>query len=240
MRKLSLWAKCHPVQARITIIISRILLIWISYWLGTQLSKSGIALSPLWIYFFIAAFFIAGATYPSKRSSNNYGKRKLYDCIVACCGFFIVLSLVSQLNKPVPIYETAQATAFTTPSPYKYAEAKKLLDQFEKGEKTKFTAKEKRIIKNEFKYQLFQYAKAKITGNKTDGGQAALIILTCIAAVGLLFLVLSLACTLSCNGSDAAAVVVGILGTVAVVWGAVALIRSIQRKQSGKKSKPSQ
>jgi hypothetical protein len=228
MRKLSLWAKHHPVFARIIIIISRILLFFIACFLGKQLTFYGIGLSPLWIYFFIAVFFIAGATYPRKRSSSNYLKRKLYDFTVAACGFLITLSLVAQLDKP--FYATVQATVPVDQSPYKYAEAKKLLEQFKNGEKTKFRGKEKRIIRKEFNHQLFQYAKAKITGKKADADQALLIILACIAAVGLLFLVLSLACTLSCNGSDAAAVIVAILGLAGVIWGLVAVIRAINRK----------
>jgi uncharacterized membrane protein HdeD (DUF308 family) len=231
MRKLSLWAKHHPVYARTIIVFSHCILIWIGYFLGTQLSEKNIALSPLILYLFIGIFFVAGATYPSKKS-GSYKKRKFHDLLVACCSFFMVICGTYQLNTPVSITETAYATTIEKPLPYKYDAAKKLLEQFKTGEKTKFTAKEKRIIKKEFNYQLLQYAKAKITGDKTTGEQVALIILTCVAAVGLLFLVASLACSLSCNGSDAAAIVVALLGTVAVVWGAVAVIRAIKRKRS--------
>jgi hypothetical protein len=231
MRKLSLWAKRHTAQARIIIIISRILLIWIGYWLGTELSKSAIALSPLWIYFFISVFFVAGATYPVKMLSENYTKRKLYDLIIASCGFLMVLCFTSELNKPFITYQTAEASLPVNPSAYKYAEAKKLLEQFQKGEKTKFNAKEKRIIKKEFNYQLVQYAKAKLKSDKTTGEQAALIILACIAAVGLLYLLAAIACSLSCNGSDAAAVIVGVLGTAAIIWGLIAIIRKINHQK---------
>lgn len=228
MRKLSVWAKYHPVLARIIIIVSRILLFLIACFLGKQLIVYSIGLSPLWIYVFIGLFFIAGATYPRQRSSSNYFKRKFYDGVVAASGFFITLSLVAQLDSP---FVSARATTID-PSPYKYAEAKILLEQFKNSEKTKFRGKEKRIIRKEFNYQLLQYAKAKITGKKADADQALLIILACIAAVGLLFLVLSLACTLSCNGSDAAAVIVAVLGLAGIIWGLIAVIRAINRKKA--------
>jgi len=231
MRSLSLWAKYHPVYARTIIVISRCILICLGYFLGMQLLENGIALSPLLLYLLIGLFFIAGATYPL-RKPGNYHKRKFYDLVVACCGFFMVVCGAYQLNAPVSIYQAAQATTIEKPLPYKYDAAKKLLEQFKAGEKTKFTAKEKRIIKKEFNYQLLQYAKAKITGNKSSGEQVGLIILACIAAVGLLFLVMSLACTLSCNGSDAAAVVVGVLGLAAIIWGLIAVIRGINKKGS--------
>lgn len=231
MRKLSLWAKFHPAYARIIIVISHCLLIWIGYFFGVQLFKTNISLSPLWLYLFIGIFFIAGATYPSGKR-GNYAKRKTYDLIVACCSFLMVLCVSNQLNAPVGVSETVQATTVINPSPYKYAEAKKLLEQFKNGEKTKFTSKEKRVIRKEFNYQLVQYAKAKVTGDKKSGEEVAFIILACIAAVGLFYLVMALACTLSCNGSDAAAVIVGVLGTAAIIFGLIAVIRAIRRKKS--------
>lgn len=236
MRKLSVWAKHHPAYARIIIVISRCLLVLIGYFLGTQLIKSGNQLSPLWIYFFIGIFFITAASYPSDRSSKTYTKRKWNDLVVASCGFLIVVSMSNQLNKLFSVYENAYATKTIEPSRYKNPQAEKLLEQYKSGEKKTFSAKEKRIIKNEFKYQLGQYAKAKITGNKKEGDEVALIILACIAAVGLFFLLAGLACSISCNGSDAAAIVVFVLGTAAIVFGLVMLIKSIKRKRQKSKS----
>jgi hypothetical protein len=231
MRTLSFWAKHHPLYARIIIIISRCLLLCIAYFLGTRLVQSGVELSPLWLCFFVVVFFITGAVYPREPSTKNYAVRKRSDLIIACCSFLLMICVANDLNKPLPFYQTAQAVVPTDPLPYKYSEAKKLLEQFEKGEKKKFSLKEKRIIRREFNYQLLQYAKAKISGRKTDAGQTALIILACIAAVGLLYLVAALACSLSCNGSDVAAVIVGILGTAAIIWGLIAVIRSINHKK---------
>lgn len=240
MRSLSLWAKYHVVSARILIIISHGLLSWIGYFLGTRLSQSGVALSPLWTYFLIAVFIVTGALYPSGRSSKNYIKRKLCDFIVVACGFLLTISVVNNINRSSAIYQTAEAVIPVNPSSYKYAEAKKLLEQYEKGEKTNFTLKEKRVIRKEFKYQLLRFAKAKVAGNKNDTGDAAAIVLVCIAAAGLFFLLIGLACSLSCNGSEAAAWAVFILGTVAIVWGSVAIIRSINRKRGKPKRQPSQ
>lgn len=231
MRKLSLWAKHHPVYARTIIVFSHGILIWLGYFLGTQLSEKNIALSPLLLYLFIGLFFVAGATYPSKKT-GNYRRRKFYDLLVACCSFFMVICGTYHLNTPDSVTETAYATTIENPSPYKYDAAKKLLEQFKSGEKTKFTAKEKRIIKKEFNYQLLQYAKAKVTGHKSNAEAALLILLACIAAVGLFVLLSALACNISCNGSEAAAVIVFILGTAAIVWALVKIIHSIQRRKS--------
>jgi len=239
MRKLSFWAKDHPVYARIIIVFSHITLVWMAYFLGRQLSASGIVLPLFWTYFLMTAFFVVVACYPYKKNSKNYFKRKLCDFIVTGCSFFLTVCFTTLLDKPFTLYQTANAAAEVKPSPYKYGEAKRLLEQFEKGEKTKFTGKEKRIIKKEFKYQLLQYGKAKLIGNKSEEGQALAILLVCIAAVGLFFLVGSLACGIACNGSEAAAWIVFILGTAGIVWGTIAAIRAIKRKHSGTKVKSS-
>lgn len=238
MRSLSVWARHHIAYARIIIIISRCLLIYIAYFLGTQVAQSGINLSPLWIYFFIILFFITCATYPLGKAAKTYKKRKLFDFIISASGFFMMLCWVCGLNQSTAVYETAHAAVLPgDTSLYKSSQAKNLIESFQKGEKTKFTAKEKRIIKKEFNHQLLQYAKSKVTGNTSTADQVALIILACIAAVGLFYLVAALACTISCNGSDAAAIVVLVLGTAAIIWGLVVIIRSILRKKRLKTQK---
>ena len=230
MRELSFWAKHHPVNARLLIVVSRCLLLWIASFLGTEILRANISVSPLWIYFLVMLFLFICLVYPSKSSAANYVRRKWCDLVVCISGFFMALCFLVQLQ--TPFYSTAQATVpLETPS-YKYPEAQKLLEQFSSGEKTDFSRKEKRIIRREFNYQLLRYAKAKLTGNKEESGNAGLIILACVAAVGLFFLVLSLACTLSCNGSDAAAIVVALLGTAGIIWGLIAVIHSLRRKKS--------
>jgi hypothetical protein len=236
MRKLSLWARHHASHARILIVIGRCLLFFIACFLANQSIYFGLKWSPLWIYFFIIVFFIAGATYPSKKTFENYRVRKIYDLVVCICGFFITFSMIRQLNSPSFFYATSYAAVPIKPSPYKYAGSKQMLEQFHSGEKTKFSRKEKRLIKKEFKYQLVQYGKAKITGRKANAEQAVLIILACIAAVGLFYLLLGLACALSCNGSETAALIVAIVGTAAIVWGLIAVIRAIS--QNGGKKRP--
>jgi uncharacterized membrane protein HdeD (DUF308 family) len=234
MRKLSFWAKNHPSSARIVIVIAHILLIILGITLGNQFSRAGTQFSPLWIYFFILLFITISILYPFKETPRRtkwfYAKQKSCDFIAALCGFCLVFCLTNQLNQPDTLFGRANAVVSLKDPLYKNPAAEKILNDFKNGEKTVFSKKEKRIIKEEFKYQLKQYAKAKLTGNKERGDQVGLIILSCIAAVGLLFLLASLACTLSCNGSDAAAIIVFVIGTAAIIWGLIAVIRSIKRK----------
>ena len=233
MRKLSLWAKLNPHFARIIIVVSHILLIWIAGKFAMQFTAAGVQLSVWWTYFFIILFIIVGLSYPSKGKYKNqewkYIKQKSCDLIAGICGFCLVFCFINQLNngsfnQPAGAYVGVHHPAYKNPA------AEKLLQDFKNGEKEFFTRKEKRIIKEEFSYQVKEYVKDKLTGKKDEAGDALLIILSCIAAIGLLLLVASLACSLSCSGSDAAAAIVGILGVVGVIWGLVAVIKGINRK----------
>ena len=78
--------------------------------------------------------------------------------------------------------------------------------------------------------QLKKLVTAKLSGDKEAGKRTGLIILAIIGALGLTLLLSSLVCSLSCGGSDAAAVIVGILGIAGIIWGTIALIKLIKRK----------
>ena len=52
----------------------------------------------------------------------------------------------------------------------------------------------------------------------SEGGKTGLGILLIIGSLGLLFLVIALACDLSCSGAEGAAVMVGILGGAAIIF----------------------
>ena len=78
--------------------------------------------------------------------------------------------------------------------------------------------------------------KAQIKGireadDMDEGERVALIILSVVLAMLALFGIFVLACNLSCAGSEAAALIVGIGGTALVIWLLVITIRSINRKK---------
>ncbi len=91
------------------------------------------------------------------------------------------------------------------------------------------THTEKKILKKEFYKQLKIYASAIITGDKETSGKAWKIALAIIAMVGLIYLLAALACSLSCSGSDAAAIIVGTLGLTGIIFGFVLLMKRIRR-----------
>jgi|SRR5687768_11013613 len=232
MRSLSRFAKSHPVQARIIIIVSHILLVLIAFYLSATLTHWGIRFSTLWLCFSLLGFFVVGMFYPRRQGGViiSYAKRKGFDFLVALSGFAVFFSTANFLNQPKESLTPVMATHIPNPL-YKNPQAEKLLNAFASGEKNSFTKKEKRIIRQEFNHQVKQWVKAKISGDRSKGAQIALIILSIIAALGLLYLVAALACSLSCNGSDVAAIIVGVVGAAAVIWLLIKVIKAINRKK---------
>ncbi|HET6994928.1 MAG TPA: hypothetical protein VFI06_08090 [Chitinophagaceae bacterium] len=230
MKKISLWARHHRFIAIISIAIIKLLLAFIAAYLGLLLLGMNIRL-PFTVFFFaLLLLIIAAIAYPSKHitrftKKQFYVRQKTCDFIIAACSFVMIGTWVNT-NLPVTINTAAAATTATTITPT----AEEILASLQYRDKSTLTRQEKRILKAEFKNQLKVYTVAKLKGQKNDAAKAGLIILTIVAALGLLYLVAALACSLSCNGSDAAAVIVGLLGLALVIWGTIAVIKRITRK----------
>jgi len=238
MRTISNWARIHPVYARILIILFHLLGGLIAYFLAKEMFDRGIILPGVISGVLIFLFFVAVLLYPDrirgvKKSSWQYARQKSCDFLLAFCGFGLACFFCNRVMfNQLPIYQSVRATMIIEKPLYKHAESKTLLDALKSGERKSkdLTRKEKRIQKDEFKYQLVRYADAKLHGDKAKSGDAGLIILAILGAGLLLYLVAALACNLSCNGSDAAALIVGILGTAGIIIGLIAVIHAIKRK----------
>ena len=237
MKKISYWAKNHRLTAIIVLVIAKLLLAFIAAYLG--LSLLGMNIRVPFAVFFIAllVLIIAAIAYPSKHittltKKQLYIRQKTCDFIIATCSFIMIGAWVNT-NLPVPINTAIAANAATAAAASTTTAinptAEEILASLKYRDKSTLTRQEKRILKAEFKNQLKVYAVAKLKGRKDDAGKAGLIILTIVAALGLLYLVAAIACNLSCNGSDAAALVVGILGTALIIWGDIAVVRRISR-----------
>jgi uncharacterized membrane protein HdeD (DUF308 family) len=239
MLKLSYWAKDHRYAARILVVIIHCLLIWMGWNAAEIFYGSQIHVSPVWLPLFAFIFLGIAFIYPArkeKRYISSFKKRKLLDFLSGLCGFILVFLLMAQLNQGTGFGNAAMGIEPVKPSAYKNPAAEKLITAYKLGEKTSFTRREKRVLKNEFKYQLGQYAKSTLRGNKTNTDETGVIILTIIAAVGLLYVLAAISCSLSCNGSDGAAVVVLLVGIAAIVWGIIAVIKGIHRREKSRET----
>ncbi len=244
MKKISQWASLHRNSAIILVVLIKILLAVMAVYLGLLLSQAGVHLSALIVYLSIPVVFLTAVYYPLKGNGwiskdRLYIRRKTSDFILSLCSFLSICTCINNLDaigSPVPRSLGSITLKKTNPP-----SAQEILSSLSSPDKKSLTRQEKRILKKEFNKQVKVYVKAKLTGNKDESGKAFLIILTIIGALGLLALLASLVCSLSCAGSDAAAILVALLGLAGIIWATVAVIKAIKRGPKKKKDEaPSQ
>jgi len=243
MRQLSTWAKGHPIKARYIIIFSHLLLALLAYFIGKGLRDFKISFSSSLLFNVFLVFIAVALIYPHKKDKPvaynvryTYWFRKSCDFLAITCSFCLLCCLAN--NAPLaPVYDLYATTHSTGSVRTVNPTAEEILSSLKSGrDKKSLTRTEKRVLKKEFKHQLKVYAVAKLKGDPSAASQAILILLAIIAAVGVLYLVAALACSLSCSGNDAAAVLVAVVGLVGVIWLLVYVIRHITRPT--KKDKP--
>jgi hypothetical protein len=227
MKRISLWARKNVSTARLLIVFLRLLLIGLAILTGRNLANIGAYLPSNDIYFW--TFVLLSVTviaYPAKTKSarskpGSYIRQKTCDFILPLCSFAVIATAVNAFEMPVFVSHVYGTGIIQKPTPQEILASGKTRKMMSRAEK--------RILKKEFNRQVKRFAVAKITGDEETAGKAWKIALTIIAAVGLTFLLASLACTLSCNGSDAAAVVVMVFGVGAVVLAMILILKRIHR-----------
>lgn len=227
MQKISFWAKGHAAAARVYIVLIKLTLAVLSYYAGISLYNMHVLL-PVTALFTAAIILLIAAVILYPVNGKTVLPKKLYYIRQKTCDFILPLSAVivfaTWVNNAGTVNLTAPAYASNI---IKHPTAQEILRS---GKiKEDLTRQEKRILKKEFFKQATIYAASSISGDKEKAGEAWKIMLAIIGMVGLLFLLASLVCSLSCNGSDTAAVIVGVLGLVGIIWGFTALVKRIKR-----------
>lgn len=236
MKKISRWAKQHKWASRFLIVFSFVLLTALGILTGDLLREIGIII-PIYLFFLvIAVYILAVLIYPSKTeklklaAGKFYRKQKTADFILAASTFCMVICITNDQARNTMFFSSVVAMPVnhpTTPADsiaktYKSLAAFSASMKDENGKTLKWKERKKLL-----KAQINGIKKAK---DMSNGERIALIIACVVIAVALLFLVAGLSCELSCGGSEGAAVVLGIGGTVLVIFLLVVVIRSINRK----------
>ncbi len=232
MRSISFWARYNRNSARFFIVLIKGILIFLAAYAGILFSKMQVSISPLALVLAILTSILISILYPQKKKVQRRGfylRQKLSDFLLAACSFVCFTTIANNLESVSPSSFSLYASV-----PVTEPTAKQILSSLSYRDKNSLSRLEKRILKKEFKHQLGVYAKSKLMGNNEKAENAALIILTIVAALGLMALLAALVCSISCNGADGAAVLVAILGTAAIVWGVVVVIKRIKRKPKKK------
>jgi uncharacterized membrane protein len=227
MQKISVWAKHHQITARFYIACIRLLLAVLAYYVAVTLTQIKIFIPAAPVYAAALLLLVTGVLlYPVIANKKEfkyqfYVRQKFCDFIIPLSAAIVFITWVNNAGNTNASYASGKASIVIKPT----------AEQILKSGKTKetLTRQEKRILKKEFFHQLKIYAGAVLTGDKEKSAQAWKIILAIVGLVGLLFLLAALACSLSCNGSDAAAVIVGVLGLAGLIWGFIAILKAIKR-----------
>jgi len=237
MKKISLWARHHRWQTRFLILVIYIALNLTGLFLGDVLFASGVVISSFVIYAVCFVFLMGLILYPSRKDKasykNFYHRQKLNDFILGATTFLLIVSVGNHYNASQSLshspFQSVYAIASTTAStePNKIEDPAKTIVKKKKGIKNlRQKLKENiRLLRKEYK-------------DASKGEKTALIILSVIIALGLLLLLGSLSCSISCSGSEGGAIVVAVLGTGLIIFLLVRVIKRINRGKPEKEKTP--
>jgi hypothetical protein len=234
MIQISYWARRNPKKARIYIILLHIMLMGLAIYTGTGLLEFGLII-PAWLPYALLPLFISLCFfYPShnniKTGFSRMRKYRLQKSLDLCSAIFsFVLICYVANNISLPFISTASGARIeTSKKNNSKPTAEEILASLSHRDKSTLTRSEKRILKSEFKKQLKVYVKAKLTKDDEAAAKAVFIILSIIGAVGLTILLAALACNLACNGSEAGAILLLLLGISAIVFLLILVIKKIK------------
>lgn len=238
MKKISLWAKSHPWPARIIIVVSFILLNGLGIVTGLLLRDLQVILPSATLLFFVSLYAGGVLFYPRKKNGGHgqarslfYRRQKTCDLLLVGSTFLMIVYLGNHprqiFNYPSP-FSSAMASTSSLPKDslnhaYKSGRDFMATVRDEKGKLLKWKER-KKLLKTQIK-------AIRHDDDLSPGAKAALIILCVLVALGLSYLVASLACSLSCSGSEAGAVVVAIGGSALIIFLTIIAIRAIMGKK---------
>ncbi len=163
----------------------------------------------------------------NKSSSVLYVRRKLFDFSLGAVTFLMIVYAGNNWQHLFLKSHSALATRVTPVSKDSATEnhplIKKFISDIRSKDVSKLSEREKlRLIKNQVKD--INHDKDTSTGVKV-----LLITLSVIVAVGLLYGLAALSCSISCGGSEALAIIVAALGTALIIFLLIWVIKSITK-----------
>lgn len=239
MKKISVWAKNHVWQSRLVIVLIYILLNGIGILTGKLLNEINVIIPELYFIGCICATIILWVWYPSAQNANSavkraasYSRRKFFDFSLAAVTFLMIVYGGNHWEHLFIKTEVAQATKVIRISKDSSLIKSPILQHFitsiKNMEVNTLTQKEKlKVVKQQIKK--IQEQKETSKGEKT-----ALIALSVLIALILLYGLAALSCSISCGGSEALAIIVAIAGTFLIIFFLVKIIKRISNPRRNK------
>lgn len=222
MKTLAFWGRNNKNSARLIIIFSYVLLNLIALFLGDLFYSLNIAFTPIFCVFAVALTLIGYMIYPSKVRKHEYKnffiRQKSADLLLVTSTFLFVVYFGNSLNTTNHSFRNpVQAISFITES--------------NSSAFNHSSVEKKTLSKKDFRKKIRAELKSlrKAYKDSTKGQKTLYIALAVLAALVLGYGVAALACHISCSGSEALAIVVGIVGIAGIVFGLVKVIQRITR-----------
>lgn len=237
MRQISLWAKRHKGISRMIIVGIYLLLNVLGIYTGNLLKDIGIFMSESYFNIAIIACLVICFHYPSKRNRRDghgkdalYRRRKFYDFSLGAITFFMIIFLTNN-NGQILLKSNIAVASFINSHGrdtcvYDNILIKSFVSNIQRMDVSKLSQREKiRILKKQIK---------TIKQDKTTsrGDKIALIVLSIVIALALLFFLSALACNIACAGSEALSIIILIAGTFLIVFFLVKIIKRIRHPRN--------
>jgi len=231
MKQISFWAKNHIWQSRLLIILIYILLNVNGLYTGKLLNEVNVIIPELYFIVCIIFTITLWIWYPKKSAkqvvsaSVLYTRRKLFDFSLGAVTFLMIIFAGNNWKHLFAKSETAQAfNIIHIPKDtviYNNPLIKNFIAIIKSMDVNKLNQREKiRLIKDQIK--TIKHDKGASKGEKT-----LLIALSIFIALFLLTSLSALSCSLSCSGSEALAIIVGIGGTFLIIFFLIRVIKRI-------------
>ncbi|MFT3949368.1 MAG: hypothetical protein QM763_20560 [Agriterribacter sp.] len=230
MKKLSTWGFYHPRLARRLMVLMKITMILLAWYIARLLRLTDVRFSADSFYAIAACMALGIILYPDSRKKKVYFNyryyvhQKLCDAILTFSSFsaFIVFFNTNLLFRPAygvePVYRNSNPGAAYPVNPLP-------------PDKGKISAKQSKAEKKSFFKQLKRLPVSAKKGNKKHAGLIIEMVLAITLGALLGMTVVGLACSLACSGNELGAVLIIIFGAGGIITGLIAWLRSIRRRK---------
>ena len=236
MKTISYWARTHKATARMLIALFYILLNILGWLTGSLLHDSGIFLSPTALSLTVTIYLAGAVFYPARRgkakpgSTIYYFRQKTCDFLLISATFGLIVFTGNRANGIATTTTVKAAVTNYSVLPEDSVKRHKSVAEFAAAMKDNSGKlvqwKERKKI---LQQQLTEIKKAPAM---TSTERTFLTILFVLLAIGLELGVMALSCSLSCSGSEGAAILVGVGGTALIIFLLVVAIRSLKKNKT--------
>jgi hypothetical protein len=229
MKQLSYWAQAHPVQARLLILTLHIPFALGSFLIGAYLYVRQVDLPGNFLLATLLVFLGLSLLYPGKwyrkvLVKRTFRNQKIFDTAILAVSFCVMIFIGNTFpesgSSPSEGYRALPIVEKTAPQTRK-----------ETREERRNLRQQWRQWKRDLRDLRKDYRQMKAAG---EANLAPLwIVLTCMGFVLVWFVLIFLACTISCNGMETLGAVLMIGGTFLLIFLLIVSIRAILKKSKG-------